>query len=220
MRLNGIKSSEPSESRMALYRYDPATEVCSPEEKRPMSTGQLLCHIGCAELENWDFVGQTTVCGFTATCYFYSPFPNNCDTDGVKIIVLEYCPPTIYQRADEAEQYFADSVNETGGVTVKKHQFAFNLTPAEFQLIYNLLGDVKIESEQALQDNDLDKQTRENKVRQYEVAQNLASRIRRDMDNWLLHYPLHTYTQWRMTQLQEYSEEIMKLFDLENKEGR
>lgn len=214
------KSSDFQNSRLALYRYEPVSKGCYPVGPRVMTTGQLLCYLGCPALENWYLDGQMIIFDFSITCYEYSHPAESNGTEIIKVIVIEYCPPVRFQNANEANRDFAKSKYETGGVKMKEHQFSYHLTPEEFQLIFNLLGDVKIELEQILQNNDLDEQTRKSKASQYETIQNLETRIRRDMDGWLLHYPLHTYTQWRMKQLQEYSEEIIKLFGLDDQEDQ
>lgn len=211
-----LKSSDFQNHRIALYRYDPPTKSCYPEGKRAMTTGQLLCYLGCPELEKWHLIGQMTICDFSITCYGYSSPADSKDI--VKVIVTEYCPPYNCQSVDGAEPHTNTPKVETGGLNMKEHQFIYHLTPAEFQLIFNLLGDEKIKLEQLLQSNDLNKQTRKNKASQYETIQNLETRIRKDMDNWLLHYPIHAYSQWRMEQLRRYSDKIIKLFDLEQTE--
>lgn len=211
-----LKSSDFKNHRITLYRYDPATKFCYPDGKRSMTTGQLLCYLGCPELEKWHLIGQKNICDFSITCYGYSSPADRKDI--VKVIVIEYCPPYSGQSVEGAEPHTNTPKVETGGLNMKEHQFSYHLTPAEYQLIYNLLGDAKIELEKTLHDNDHDEQARENKVRKYETIQNLETRIRKDMDDWLLHYPLHAYSQWRMEQLRRYSDQIIKLFDLEQKE--
>lgn len=96
------KYPSPTKSKVfnwSLFRLDPATADYLADGRKRMSLGQLLCCIECADLENWHFSSQKTVCDYTITHYFY-PAANSDDCDVELEVVEDHTPskPRIVRR--------------------------------------------------------------------------------------------------------------------------
>lgn len=85
--------TKPNTFSWSLFRLDPATGDYLTDGKKRMSIGQMLCHIGCSELENWHFVSQRPICDYTITRYFYPAVEDDfCDVE--LEVVEDHTPPT------------------------------------------------------------------------------------------------------------------------------
>lgn len=100
-----IKSHRPLISNtcpITLYCIDPVASICCLGGKRKMTIGQLLCHIGCSELEKWQFVGQVSIFDFSITGYRYPAEDSSCDREDVKLILIDDLP-VIHEHTEKEE---------------------------------------------------------------------------------------------------------------------
>lgn len=86
----------------SLYRWNPATNIYHPEGKKQMTLGQLLCHIGCDDLDNWRFMqylhsgtdGSSTLYGYPAVAAGYKD---------VELEVVDDLQPVEKENRDNSE---------------------------------------------------------------------------------------------------------------------
>lgn len=189
--------SEQENHFYALYVYNPVIQSCYSTGKARMSLGQLLVHIDCPELNNWQFADQTILCGYTARCYQHLTE----NSVNVKIIVIGYHPTIGIHAKVRAEKDDEEINTKAGGSSMEKNQLSYKFQPKEFQQIYNLLVDEKLRLEK--ENISCDQNDEELRIAscRHEIISNMVARMRQDMDDWLLHQPLHIYTKWRISQL-------------------
>lgn len=194
--------------RYALYRYDPGANTYTVDGKGSMTLGQMLCHIGCSDLDNWHYVDRESICDFWLMHYCYPiADPGHCD---VEMYIVEGKP--------NALEPIQTGSKGTGGHNMRRSIFSYNLEPAEFQEIYNLLKNEREKLENVLKDADTSTESVEPMIARRDLLLDLSTRMRADMDKWLLHYPRHAYVQWRMHQLRGLENQIKKKLHLDNSE--